>query len=190
MKLKKGKALLVFAMGIITAFCLTACGSDDPQGNASGSAGDRQEGQGNSSSGQEDMSKGGYRFEVNGVELGVDMNMNDLLPRLGEAKSVFEAPSCAAEGISYTYSYAGFEIQTYPDGANNLISYIILKDDTVSTPEGIDLSKTRADIVKAYGEGGVEGDNQISYAKDGMKLNFIFKGEDMVSIEYVSGVMF
>ena len=108
---------------------------------------------------------------------------------LGEAKSVFEAPSCAGQGTAYVYDYGSYEIETYPSDDKNLIGFIILKDDTVSTTEGIDLSKTKDDIISAYGDGYTENDNGLSYAVDNMKLNFIFDGDDIVSIEYVSNVV-
>lgn len=189
MESRKGKSLSVFVLGILVALCLTACGPDTQGESILGSAGDRSDGQGETPMGQEDKNQAGYLFEVNGIALGVDMDMNELAPMVGEAKSVFEAPSCAAQGTTYVYRYASFEIETYPDGTKNRIAYIILKDDTVATPEGIDLSGTRADIVKAYGEVFEESGNRMTYAKDGMKLNFIFSGEDIISIEYVSGTV-
>ena len=70
-----------------------------------------------------------------------------------------------------------------------MVGYITLKDDTVATPEGIDLSSTREDVIAAYGEDYAEDDKKISYEKDGMTLNFIFSGEDIASIEYVSSLM-
>lgn len=175
----------IFAAGMAACVALTlalaGCGQEaDPNSGSS-----RQEGNPSGvQAGQE-----GYEVVINGVTLGVDMDMNELASKLGEAKSVFEAPSCAAQGTAYVYSYASFEIETYPDGDKNRIAYITLKDDTVATAEGIDLSKTRADIVKAYGEASEKDDSRLTYEKGGMKLNFIFKGEDIVSIEYVSGIV-
>lgn len=132
----------------------------------------------------------GYFFEANGVVIGVDMNMDDLLDSLGEYKSVFEAPSCAGEGMSYLYTYASYEIETYPSAeGENLIGYIVLKDDTVATREGVDLSMTREDVIRVYGEDYQEAPNAITYEKNGTKLNFILEGDAIVSIEYVSPVV-
>lgn len=189
MNTKKIKALAVLIMSIMAAFCLTACGFGQQPGSGVEGAEDKRDGQGDLPIGQEEKNLSGYLFEINGITLGVDMDMKDIVPRLGEAKSVFEVPSCAAEGISYIYRYAGFEVETYPDGESSRIAYIVLKDDTVATAEGIDLSKTREDIIKAYGEGSAGGGSRLSYEKDGMRLNFIFNGEDIVSIEYVSGAV-
>ena len=185
LRTRKAVFAMTLAMGIMLTFTLTGCGSEtDPvSGEVKGS------GQDKTPSGNEEGRKEGYLFEINGVELGVDMDMDELISNLGEAKNVFEAPSCAAQGTAYVYSYGSFEIETYPDGETNRIAYITLKDDTVSTPEGIDLSKTKADVIKVYGEAGEESDGRITYQEGGMKLNFIFSGEYIKSIEYVSGIV-
>jgi hypothetical protein len=87
------------------------------------------------------------------------------------------------------YTYSGFEINTYPDGDTNYIAYILLKDDTVSTPEGIDLSSSKADVIAAYGDDYTEDDNKLTYKKGDMTLNFLLDGDSIVSIEYDSGVL-
>lgn len=195
MKLGKMKSAALLAAGILAAASLAGCGSNsdtDANRNQSSASGSVQQGSSQQDSSQSNAGadkQTGYLFEVNGVSLGVDMDMNELASKLGESKSIFEAPSCAAQGTAYVYDYSSFEIETYPDGEKNLIGYIILKDDTVATAEGIDLSKTRADIIKAYGDKYEESDNRLTYSKDGMKLNFIFNGEDIVSIEYASPIM-
>lgn len=132
----------------------------------------------------------GYYFVINGVTVEVDMDMDEMASKLPEAKSVFEAPSCAGEGMSYTYNYSAYEIETYPaaDGKNR-IGFITLKDDTVATVEGVDLSMTKEDVIRVYGENYEESTNQITYEKDGTKLNFIYNGDDIISIEYVSIVI-
>lgn len=132
----------------------------------------------------------GYVFDANGVTVKVDMDMDELATQLGESKSIFEAPSCAGEGISYIYNFTSYEIETYPaaDG-KNLIGFIVLKDDTVATKEGIDLSMTKEDVILTYGEDYEENGSQISYEKDGTKLNFIFEEDNIISIEYVSPVI-
>lgn len=132
----------------------------------------------------------GYYFIINGVTVAVDMDMDELKSQLPEAKSVFEAPSCAGEGMSYTYNYSAYEIETYPaaDGKNR-IGFITLKDDTVATVEEVDLSMTKDDVILVYGEKYEESPNQISYVKDGTKLNFIFDGDNIISIQYVSVVI-
>ena len=117
------------------------------------------------------------------------MDMAPIAEALGEPKSIFEQPSCAGQGTAYLYSYPGFEINTYPDGDVNYVAYILLKDDTVATPEGVDLSMTKSDIIAAYGEDYEEEDNKLTYKSGDMSLNFLLDGDSIVSIEYDSGVL-
>lgn len=132
----------------------------------------------------------GYYFMAGDVVLQGDMEFESVKEKLGEEQSVFEAPSCAGDGKDYIYNYTAYEVETYPaDGGVNKIAYIVLKDDTVATPEGIDLSMTKADVIAAYGEGYEEVGDQFSYEKDGTKLNFVFDGDNIVSIEYASTVI-
>lgn len=142
------------------------------------------------SAGSEDAKAGvGYVFESNGVELAADMDMSELADKLGEPANYYEEPSCAAQGIAKIYTYPGFEIETYPDGEKDLIARITLKDDSVSTPEGVDLSMTEDDILAAYGADCEETETSMVYEKGGKKLCFILDGEDIASIEYNSPVL-
>ena len=132
----------------------------------------------------------GFVFDAGGVTIAVDVDMDELKTQLEESKSVFEAPSCAGEGISYIYNYISYEVETYPaEDGRNLIARITLKDDTVATNEGIDLSMTKADVIRVYGENYEESTNQFIYEKNGSKLYFIFDGDNIISIEYISAVL-
>lgn len=142
-----------------------------------------------SAAGEDAKAGVGYVFESNGVELAADMDMSELADKLGEPANYYEEPSCAAQGIAKIYTYSGFEVETYPDGEKDLIARITLKDDSVSTPEGLDLSMTEDDILAAYGADCEETETSMVYEKDGKKLRFILDGEDIASIEYHSPVL-
>ena len=120
------------------------------------------------------------------VTIAVDADAAPIVEKLGEPKNYFESPSCAAEGIGKLYTYDDFEIQTYPDGDNDLILYVQLRTDNVATDEGIDLSSSKEDIVAAYGEPSEEATGSMTYEKNGTKLVFIFDGDSLISIEYDS----
>lgn len=209
--MKKKKLALLTAV-VLTAGILVGCGQsgdgesvndlgESGSGLSSGPVSDGMPGNesaGNDNTGNENAGDGaasqadikGFGFEVNGVVLVPDMDFDAVLSQLAEAKSVFEAPSCAGQGISYTYDFGSFQVETYPgEEVEKAIAYIILKDDTVATMEGIDLSMTREDIIEAYGDSYTETEKGLFYEKDGMKLKFIFEGENIVSIEYASAVV-
>ena len=96
----------------------------------------------------------GYVFEYNGVKVRVNTNANDVIPQLGDDYYYFEADSCAGVGKSKTYTYGNqsFVISTVPVGDFDLITNITLFDDTVTTPEGIYIGSTEADVTAAYGQ--------------------------------------
>lgn len=199
MKKRTCSCLMAALLMTVSAFGLAGCGTepssakqDNAVSQSSGGQADsdkEQAGTEQEAQQQAEESAQGYLFESNGVSIGVDMDMEPIAEALGEPKSVFEQPSCAGQGTAFLYTYSGFEINTYPDGETNYIAYILLKDDTVATPEGVDLSMTKADIIAAYGEDYTEEENKITYEKGNMTLNFLLEGDSIISIEYDSGVL-
>lgn len=200
--------MLLAVMTLGTAMLLCGCGESADKGgvpeetsgtsenrDAAGAGETEQEGSAGTLQSQETEQTvqnvdSGYYFIINEVTVAVDMDMDELVSQLPEAKSVFEAPSCAGEGISYIYIFSSYEIETYPaEDGKNRIGFITLKDDTVATVEGVDLSMSKEDAVLVYGENYDESPSQITYEKDGMKLNFIFEEDSIISIEYVSSVI-
>lgn len=134
----------------------------------------------------------GYSFEVNGVALTPDMDIDTVLDKLGEPVSTFESESCAKQGMAYLYTFADFEIETYPDGDTNRIYYISFLNDNVTTTEGVDLSFSKDAVIEVYGEPTETTDTTLIYkSKDSdSKLKFIFESDDtMISIEYDSKEM-
>ncbi|MCD8156151.1 MAG: hypothetical protein LUD53_01615 [Clostridiales bacterium] len=197
MKMKVRVSLLL-AMGLATAAVLAGCSSSGSTSADTEEAAVAETTEEASASTEDDAEEetqtesesSGYVFEAEGVTLAPDMDADALVAELGEAKSVYEVPSCAGQGTAYLYDYGSYEIETYPDDdGNNLVAYITLMDDTVATPEGIDLSNTKEDVIGIYGDGYTETDNGLIYETGSMKLEFIFDGEDMSSIEYVSLVL-
>lgn len=187
--MKKGW-MTILGVCMMGAVLLTGCGSENAEGSADGVWQGSNENEGsNDKKESEGSDVTGYVFTYNGTTLAVDMDMSTVEDELGEPDSYFEQPSCAAEGIAKIYTYSSFEINTYPDGNQDLIACIILKDDNVATAEGIDLSMTKEDIIDAYGSGYEETERSIVYEKDGMKLCFILDGDDIISIEYDSPVL-
>lgn len=177
MKMKKLFAV-VLSVCLAGTIGLSGCGSEADSGDVPAQGAEKNDDGGR-----------GYVFEANGVEIAVDMDMSTIEDALGEPASYFEEPSCAAQGTARLFTYAGFEVDTYPDGDKDLVGCIILKDDTVATPEGVDLSMTKADVIAAYGEEYTEDGTALVYEKDGMTLSFILDGENIAAIEYNSSVM-
>ena len=130
-----------------------------------------------------------YVFEYKGVKISPDMNTNEFLSALGDPLHYYEVKSCAFEGMDKIYTYTSFEISTYPNGANDLVSSIYFKDDTVTTQEGAYLGMAKSDVLALYGSNYTESAGAYVYSKGGMELRFIFDGETLASIEYVTTVL-
>lgn len=171
------KSFLVAAC-LTTALTLGACGSSDDSAKTDESSA------GEGESVEETAGYDGYEFEYKGYVLRPDDDFAPAAEALGEAKSTYEQPSCAIEGIAKIYDYGSVIIETYPDEDIDRICYVTLKDDTVGTKEGIDLSSSKDDIIAAYGDNYEETDTAISYKTNEMKLLFIFEGDNLASIEY------
>ena len=131
----------------------------------------------------------GYVFTYNDVSVGMDADAAPIVEKLGEPVSYFEAASCAFEGLDKIYTYNGFELDTYPVGDKDYVSSVILKDDSVSTAEGICIGDSLEKLQQAYDGEGEENSGMLVYTKDGMKLCFIMQGEFIISIEYRSTVL-
>lgn len=133
----------------------------------------------------ETASAKGYAFVAGGVTVEVDADMAPILQALGEPSSYFEAASCAFEGLDKIYTYSSFEIDTYPAQDKDLVAAVILKDDSVTTAEGICIGDSLEKLQETYGDG-IQESGMLVYEKDDMKLCFILQDDSIISIEYRS----
>lgn len=127
---------------------------------------------------------GGYTFTAGSTKIVLGENINSYLPSLGEASNVFEAPSCAFEGIDKIYYFPGFIVNTFPQGENDLVYALTFEDDSVETEEGAYLGMTSDEIKAIYGESQGTQANVLSYKKGGMELNFIIDADKVIDVTY------
>lgn len=125
-----------------------------------------------------------YAFLSGDFAVSIDQDMAEVLSALGEPQSYFEAASCAFEGLDKTYTYSGFQLVTRPEGDKDYVNSILLTDDSVTTPEGLYIGSSKADVTAAYGQGEETG-SAIMYTKDGVTLSFILDSDAVISIEYL-----
>lgn len=127
----------------------------------------------------------GYPFVAGGTSICINQDITTVVAAIGEPVSYFEAPSCAFGGLDKTYTYKGFQIETYESGELDLISTITLTDDMTATPEGIKIGSALADVTAAYGTATQSDDSKVVYTKDGMSLMFILKEGKVISVQYM-----
>jgi hypothetical protein len=114
----------------------------------------------------------------------MDEDMATVITRIGEAKNVFEAPSCAFDGVDRIFDYPGIYIHTYPSGNVDFVYIINFRDDSLYTPEGITLGSSMAEVTKAYGTDFKEELGVVTYTRSGTFLSFTFRDEMVVLITY------
>ena len=179
---KKFAALL---MSLSLCAALVACGSGNNAGQGGGNGGDTSGDQGTSDSG-DSAAPTAFVFQSNGVDIAMNAPADDIVAALGEPISTFEAPSCAFQGTDWTYTYDGFQLNTYPLDDVNYVSSVVLTSDAVSTPEGLEIGGTLEDMVAAYGEDYVEEYSQYTYTLGDSQLAVLIADGAITSIEYLA----
>ena len=163
-KINMKKANVMVVMGMILAM-LTGCGqsenviSGEVNNSANLSQKEENAGQSQNQNQNENQSQNqnqeseaedaasesykGYAFISKDVVIEMDEEAAPIIEALGEPLSYFEAASCAFEGLDKIYTYSGFEINTYPGKDKDYISSVILKDDSVTTVEGVAIGDSK-----------------------------------------------
>lgn len=131
----------------------------------------------------------GYVFVFQETEVKIDADASEIIAQLGEPLSYFEAPSCAFQGLDKIYTYNGFEMDTYPVEDKDYVSAIIFKDDSVATAEGVGIGDSMEKMEQSYGSDSTKEDGVVVYSRDGMKLCFILKDNEIISVEYRTMVL-
>ena len=130
---------------------------------------------------KEDVS---YVFRYNGVNVGCNADMAEILAAIGDPISYSESASCAADGLDKKYSYSGFSITTVPDRDIDRICRIELKNDLVKTPEGAHVGMDRRRIIEIYGDGFGGRGSGIEYVCKNCRLIFSFRDDKVTGIIY------
>lgn len=172
------KKIVVLVMGILM-LCAVGCSGQTQGGTPSPTQGASENGK---------AEPYGYVMEYEGTKIWMDMEVSAVLTALGEPDKYFEAASCAFEGLEKQYTYGSIEINTYEVNNKDYVSSVYFRDDLVSTPEGVSLYMTKADMIQAYGEDYKEEMGMLVYEKEGMKLRFLLVNDEITSIEYSSAV--
>lgn len=193
--MRKKYLALLLGMLVMSSVVMTACGEGDevkvvnklPQNNTDKTQNDK------GTEKTDDKELTGYIFQVQvgsqNVSVTTDLDMAEVLDKLGEADSYFESASCAFNGLDKVYTYDHFRIETYPDGDKDRISSIVLLDDLIETPEGISIGMTEQDVENAYGTDCEDIKGMKVYTKDESHLAFVIRDDVIESIQYYSAVL-
>ena len=125
-----------------------------------------------------------WKYSVQGVEIMMHAPAASILEALGEPVSYTEEASCAFSGLDKTYYYGGFYLQTYPMGDEDFVFSLWLVDDSSTTPEGIYIGASQAEVEAAYGTEGFNGANAYILKGTTSTLTIILDGGVVTSIQY------
>ncbi len=125
-----------------------------------------------------------YTFTSGTTKIAIDADMAPILAALGAWRDYAESASCAFEGLDKVYTYAGFEIQTYPEGEKDFVYIIVLQDDTVATEKGVRIGDAKEAVITAYGNPTSQTETSLTYNGEGMYLQFILRDGAVTSIQY------
>ena len=125
-----------------------------------------------------------YVFKKGNVTMEIGKSA-DCLTQLGTPSNVesYNATCGDTAVINKLYTYPGFQVHTTPEKNGDIIFKILITDDSVKTPEGLTIGSTRAQVTSALGNGSSAGGN-ITYEGKGMKLQFYFRGDEVINILY------
>ena len=125
-----------------------------------------------------------WKYTVRGVDIVMHAPAASILEALGEPVSYTEEASCAFSGLDKTYYYGGFYLQTYPLGDEDYVFAAWLVDDSSTTPEGIYIGASQAEVEAAYGTEGFNGSNAYILKGTTSNLTIILEDGTVSSIQY------
>ena len=114
----------------------------------------------------------------------MDQDITDVLEMLGDPLGVFEAPSCAFDGIDRIFSFPGIQIHTYPFEDKDLVHTISLRDDSVSTVEGIYLGTAPEKVFNIYGDIFENEFDMFTFTRGQTTLSLLIENNMVVAITY------
>jgi len=127
-----------------------------------------------------------WYFQKGEVKIHIGDEATALISALGNYSDRFEEKSCAFEGMDVTYTYPSFMIITAKKNGESeeTVSQIVLRDDTVETPEGVYIGSSVASVEKAYNTTVGDAKN-VRLNKGNSDLLFIFDEGVVGSIQYL-----
>ena len=159
------KRILVLILALLSAFAFVACDGENVPPN------DPVE---------------GYVFQTQGVTIQIAAETAPILASLGKELAYDDSNSCYFTGKDKIYTYAGFEIHTYPTESGDRVNRVVLLDDTVETKEGIRIGSSQADVITAYGEATKKSNDSWDYDMGNvMCLRIFFKNGTVDMIHYL-----
>ena len=166
------KKIFALVLALMLVLTMAACGSETPAASTEPKAPAVQ--------GPTTPDASSWKYTVRGV----DVMMHAEAAPVGEPVNFTEEASCAFTGLDKTYYYGGFYLQTYPLNDVDYIYSLWLVDDSSTTPEGIYIGASQAEVEDAYGAEAFNGSNAYILTGTTSKLTIILTDGRVSSIQY------
>jgi hypothetical protein len=179
---------VVLILLTLTFFLLAGCDESSKAGEGVGSpdesyAADTETADTPDTGGAEPDSS--FTFMIGQTEIVPGGDFAPVLAALGEPTDIFEAPSCAFDGVDRIYYYPGFVINTFPDRGTDCVLSVYFTDDSVETPEGIYLGASYDDLISVYGEERMnEAGDMLVFVRGETSLAFLLDSDTVRDISY------
>lgn len=170
------KKILALALALTMVLTLAACGGDKPAETTAPKA--------PAVAGPVTPDANSWKYTVRGVDVMMNAEAAPVLEALGEPVSYTEEASCAFTGLDKTYYFGGFYLQTYPLNDVDYIYSVWLVDDSSTTPEGVYIGASQAEVEAAYGAEGFNGSNAYIMTGTTSTLTILVENGVVTSIQY------
>lgn len=193
------KKLISLILALVMVLALTACGDDTTPTDGSVSdainngshtieQGDDNDTPDETPEETEALASESPSFTYGSTTIAMNVDTATFIDTLGEPKSYTEEESCAFEGLSKTYYFGSFYLETYPDGDTDRVYSVWLVDDSVATEEGIYIGASQQQVEKAYGAEWFNGKNAYIVKSAECILTVILDNGVVNSIQYTAVV--
>ncbi len=169
---------------LLVCMCVAFCVACD---NPSGVGSTDRDGDSQSGSKDNDESTVKLYVEYKGTKIELGAKADSIIAALGDPQSRTEIGDCGGLGAQVRYVYTSLEIyvlQSKTDG--NIIDQITLRDDLVSTPEGVYIGMSDADAKEALGEPTRETQKAIFYTSGKYTLKLDIEDGKVTDINYIT----
>ena len=167
------KKIFALILALTMVLALAACGGETAPETTAPAA---------NAPGKTDASS--WKYTVRGVDILMNAEAAPILEALGEPVSYTEEASCAFTGLDKTYYFGGFYLQTYPLNDVDYVYSVWLVDDSSTTPEGVYIGASQAEVEAAYGAEGFNGSNAYIYTSSTATLTILVENGVVTSIQY------
>ena len=125
-----------------------------------------------------------FYFNFMGHTLHLNQDMEDIFVFLGEPSGMRQTPSCAFDGYDKIFGFGAINVHTYPQGDEDFVQVISIRDDSVTTVNGIRLGDSLEDVIAAYGDNFTRDFDMYIFTKSDTTLSFFIEGDMVVEITY------